>query len=217
MSDQDNPSTSLADLGKFYVTPAEDTEAEYFESLGRFIASYATAEAAVHDLTRSLSKLSETKARVIFAGLRLGDLTDRIRAMLRVDNADANTISEINACLDQLDVIAGVRNKLVHRSVSYHDGKLMVSNASTAKTREGVELDQFVRKDLNDMASDCRRIFLRLLNVAHPDLEMMEGLRRFYLIVSQPWSYKPAQPAPRKKSHQKARRLRRHPPDASPA
>jgi hypothetical protein len=32
---------------------------------------------------RFLSKLSEEKARVIFAGMRLGDLADRIRAMAR--------------------------------------------------------------------------------------------------------------------------------------
>jgi hypothetical protein len=33
-----------------YKISETETEAEYFESLGRFIASYASAEASIHEL-----------------------------------------------------------------------------------------------------------------------------------------------------------------------
>jgi hypothetical protein len=92
-----------------YKIPETETEAEYFESLGRFIASYASAEASIHELARFLSKLSEEKARVIFAGMRLGDLADRIRAMARADKIDPTVQTEIDTCLTQLDLIGDAR------------------------------------------------------------------------------------------------------------
>src|SRR4051812_15828423 len=95
------------------------TEAEYFESFGRFIAAYALAEAGLHEVARLLSKLSEGKARVIFANMRLGDLTDRIRGMLRSELAEGDSFKEFDTCLVQLAAISDNRNKLIHRTVNF--------------------------------------------------------------------------------------------------
>src|SRR5947208_2703439 len=118
------PISSLPDeLYKYFPIPPEESEAAYFEPFGRFIASYSLAESGVHEVARSLSTLSEKKARVIFAGMRLGDLADRIRAMLRADAADAAKTSEIDACLGQADKVQDARNKLVHRAISFQMGR----------------------------------------------------------------------------------------------
>jgi hypothetical protein len=201
----DNPPfKSLADLGRLFQIPPTDSASSYFESLGRFIAAYAVAEAAVHELARSLSKLPEAKARVIFAGMRLSDLADRIRAMQRIDSNEGETL-EVESCLVQLDAIADMRNKLVHRYVSYQFGQLVVSNMFTAKSREGIQHEFLTRPDLDNMAADCRRIFVRLVNLAdgkkHPPEE--EAVLRL------PWQYKPAQPTPEGKSPRTGRKERR--------
>jgi hypothetical protein len=207
---------SLTDLG---LIPYGETTATYYEALGRFITAYASAEAGVHELTRCLSKLSEEKARVIFAGMRLGDLTDRIRAMLRTDKVDEKICSEIDTCLVHLDKIAEARNKLVHRAVTFERGKLTVTNAWTAKTKDSIQRDTFGRDDLDSMAADCESIFLRLIDVARPSTsnESPLGLSSFREWLKRPWQYTPAPPASRKKSRRKGPEGRPRPPSASPA
>jgi hypothetical protein len=138
--------------------------------------------------------------------------------MLRVDSASTELVTEIDACLVQLDTICDSRNKLIHRTVRYREGKLIASNSFTAKTKEGIQNDVFSKTELNAMANDCRLIFLRLLAAAGSpvtgnaetdaeiDLELMQ----------QPWLYKPAQPSPQKRSHQKARKARQRQRGPSP-
>ena len=64
-----------------------ESEPGYFAELGRMIAAYARAVAGVHYLARHLSGLPDAKARAIFGRMRLPDLTDLIRQMMRI-NAD---------------------------------------------------------------------------------------------------------------------------------
>ena len=206
--------TTLAELDKISVTTPGEHEADYYESLGRFITAYASAEAAVHELTRWVSKLSEAKARGIFAGMRLGDLTDRIRAMLRTDKADPALYAEIDTCLIQLDLIGDERNKLVHRSVSFVDGKLSVTNAYTAKTKDGIEFHTFSRTDLDNMKWDCDCIFWRLIKIVHPFFGSIPDAMVEFVMRS--WRYKPAQPKTPKKPRQKGPAKRPPRPAASP-
>src|SRR5690348_5317017 len=87
----------------YQIRPEE--EAAYFESLGRLVAAYAAAEASVHQLVRKLSSLSEEKARIIFAGMRLGDLSERIRGIIRLYPDIIENSDEVEPCLVQLDII----------------------------------------------------------------------------------------------------------------
>jgi hypothetical protein len=214
--DLPNKPLTLGDLPPypFGFLPTGESEGAYFESLGRFIAAYANAEASVHDLTRTISKLSEDKARVIFAGMRLSELATRVRAMLRSDKADEATYNEIDACLVQLDTIAEDRNRLVHRSINYIQGQFHVTNMYTARTQEGIEFHRFTKTALDDMAYDCRSIFLRLLAVSHPETTKNDP-PIFAELLKQPWRYKPAQPSPPKKPRRKVPQQLPPQPDAS--
>lgn len=77
-------------VGATNVPPIE-SDTPHFEAVGRFITSYAAAEGAVHMLARRLSGLSDEKARIIFGDMRLGDLSKRIRQMMRLDKLDSKT------------------------------------------------------------------------------------------------------------------------------
>jgi len=57
-------------MGKEPVPPIE-SDTSHYEAVGRFVTTFATAEAAVHMLARKLSGLSDAKARIIFGGMRL--------------------------------------------------------------------------------------------------------------------------------------------------
>lgn len=121
------------------LPPKEDDP--YFAALGRFIVSYANTEHDVHGLARQLSHVTDAKGRIIFSGMRLGDLADRIRGLLQVTKASARICDEVDACLRQLGDIANERNKLVHRFVMYRKQEILVTNLPIAKSTAAVEIE----------------------------------------------------------------------------
>jgi hypothetical protein len=175
-----------------------ESEPGYFAELGRMIAAYASAEAGVHFLARYLSGLRDAKARAIFGRMRLPDLIELVRQMMRVDEKPDDVYQEVDTCLVQLNIIANERNKLVHRMVDYAGSHLSVSNPLTAKSLTAIEMDVFSHDDLQNMKIDCQAIFLRLLWVIAPqtnrDTELVAAVRG-------PWRYKP----PRRGSGKKQR------------
>lgn len=212
MSDSMLGLAALGSVFRPFMPPPEDDP--YFAALGRFITSYAGAEGYVHELVRKLSRLSEPRARVVFGGMRLGDLSERIRGLMRVSNAGAKTYNEVDACLTQLDIISTQRNKLVHRFVKYHDKKIMVTNFQIAKSFASVELEYLTLNDFTNMDHDCTAITLRLIHVYAPkqrkasDPATLEWLRR-------PWRYKPVPPYTRQRRPPKAPQSQPPPPPAS--
>lgn len=194
------------------LPPKEDDP--YFAALGRFVVSYASAEHEVHGLARRLSRVTDAKGRVIFRGMRLGDLTDRIRGLLEVTKASIRIHDEVDACLRQLGNIADERNKLVHRLVLYRKQHILVTNLPIAKSTASAEIETFTLSELESMDLDCLAIRLRLGRVhnrkSRPNLnrEMVEWIHR-------PWRYTPSPPNPQKEGDRPKAPKRKNPPDAS--
>jgi hypothetical protein len=186
-----------------------DESGQNYEAVGRLITAYANAEGALHQLARHLTGLSDDKARVLFAGMRVGDITDRIRALVRLNKTPNETAANIEACLVQLAEIASRRHSLVHRGSIFVFGTLFVSNVSTAKTTEGIEEEHFSYADLTNMALDCYQIYLRIMRVIHPFNPA------FVPLPHQPWRYKPAQPKAQNQSRRKDRGSQSPPPGTS--
>lgn len=207
----------LGNLNLSPPTPIPEKNSAHFESLGRFIVAYANAEGAVHMLARRLSNLDDEKARAIFSGMRLSDLTDRIRHMMRLDKVDQETSAEVDTCLVQLDLIAQRRHKIVHRSVSIgDDGAVQVSNWSTSKSLSTQERDVFKLTDIENMRMDCLTIFVRLgATKSAPSLVDALMSKGILTELRGPWHYKPAQPAPQKKQPRKTRKVRQRQPASS--
>jgi hypothetical protein len=182
--------------------PAPREDIPYFEAIGRLIVEYAAAESALHILARKLSGLSDAKARAIFAGMRLSDLTDRIRHMMRLDNIPDDWFADIDGCLVQLDKIATKRHNLVHRQVNYRSGAVLVSNWLTAKSVSTAEEDSLDMAALEAMKIDCIVISLRLNFLADPELAASNAdIRR---LLHLPWRYTPPQPKKKTKQPRKA-------------
>ena len=192
----------------FMLRPKETSaETEYYAAFGRFIATYARAEAAVNMAARHFSTLDDDLARVIFGGMRLTDLAEKIRKMMP---ANQTVSKDIDACLTQLDLISKERDKLVHRRVKYEPTKgLTVTNILTAKIVINYEEVSFTRDMLEDLEGDCRSIYLRLfLKMEFPsDLELRDPT---LLSLYDAWRYKPLPPKRKKKPHRATARSRRH-------
>ena len=163
-----------------------DDDTPYFAAIGRFITTYAMAEHQVHVLARKLSRMSDAKGRIVFSGMRLGDLADRIRGLLRTTGASKKRYDEIDRCLRQLDLIATQRNNLVHRFVRYSSGKITVTNVVISKSIETHEQDVYGLQHFEDMDLDCTAITLRLAKICGTNINLPS--RKW---MHQPWRYKP--------------------------
>lgn len=207
---------SLGLLGTALLNNPPPEDDPYFAALGRFITSYAAAEGYVHELARSLSRLSDQRARVVFGGMRLGDLSDRIRGLMRVSKASPKKYTEIDACLTQLDVISTQRNKLVHRFVHYSTQRkaILVSNFLVAKSHASFEVEYFTLTDFKNMDHDCLAIMLRLIHAGDSKAKKKSTPETLTWLHS-PWRYKPAPPKTRQKLPAKAPQSPPPPPPAS--
>jgi hypothetical protein len=183
----------------------------YFAALGRFIAAYATAEHQVHLLARHLTRLNDAKGRIIFSNMRLGDLSERIRGLLRATKANQRRYNEADICLQQLDRIATQRNNLVHRFVKYHNSRILVTNVVIAKSIETAEEQVFTKTDFENMDLDCTAITLRL-RLLCGGREAKPNIRKW---AREPWRYKPPQPTRKQKRHPSTPRSRKRQPRAS--
>jgi hypothetical protein len=186
--------------------PEIKSDTPHYEAIGRFVTSFATAEAAVHMLARKLSLLPDVKARIIFGGMRLPDLAEIVRQMARLDALPEDQYQEIDGCLTQLKNIATKRHNLVHRTSNVFDGKLMVANIMTSKVINASQTEVLEVEEMSNMQSDCGRIYLRLSHIAKPTKSKLdEDLYNAVRIV--PWRYKHVPPkTPNLKPRNKSRR-----------
>jgi hypothetical protein len=187
----------------------------HYEALGRFVAAFASAEGSIHIIARKLSGLSDDKARILFRGMRLTDLIDRIRGIIQLDRSNKSTDesrSDIEACLDQLALISSRRHNLVHRGAVYFSGALISGNSLIAKTLASIETEIISEQTLNDMQSDCGVIFLRLSYTAEGPDQNQEWLRD---LRQRPWRYKPPPPSNKNpRPHEGPESPKRRPPSS---
>ena len=191
--------------------PQPDTP--HYEAIGRFLTTFANAEASVHMLARKLSGLPDDKARIIFNGMRLADLTDLIRQLARLDQMTDDWYDEIDTCLVQLGYIATRRHSLVHRTSNFFDGKITVSNILTSKTINNHEFEVYEIELLKNMRTDCGRILLRFRYIENPKNFTAEQTKLILDLRQLPWLYKHEPPKtpnlkPREKSSKSPRQPR---------
>jgi hypothetical protein len=172
-----------------FSLPARD-EAAYYAAVGEFILAYAAAEAALHLAVRHFSGLDDANARIVFAGMRLKDLSERLRALTRSKPKDHE---EIDYLLVQLDLIREERDKLVHRRVEFDvNVGFKASNKLMAKSEEHAEEKIFDLVELVDMEQDCQAIFYRLCVKAEQlDVATLKNLSLLSAYAA--WRYKPSQ------------------------
>ncbi|WP_315767260.1 MULTISPECIES: hypothetical protein [unclassified Bradyrhizobium] len=188
----------------------------HYEAVGRFVTSFANAEAAIHMLARHLSGLSDEKARIIFGGMRLPDISDVIRQIARIDNIPAEIFEVIDGCLTQFGLIAKRRHSLVHRSSTFFDGKIISTNVLTTKSLKAVEGEVFDIQELSDMQIDCLHIYLRLCRVYLPKTKLpSSSTAHEKIIYGTSWRYKHVPPrTPNLKPRAKSAKSQHQPPSS---
>jgi hypothetical protein len=185
-------------LQQIIETSPDDTP--YFAALGKFVTAYAVAESGVHRLARRLLKISDEKARILFAGARIGDVISRINGITPLARVGKKDTATIKLCFEQMDLIGKKRHAVVHRFVSLEGGEFHISNAFTAKSLRNIENDVISKDELEQMYYDCWLIYGRLDRVLNPSRWRKDDANQKMWLRSA-WRYKPAsQETPKKQS-----------------
>jgi hypothetical protein len=168
-------------------------EPALYEAIGRFVTAFASAEAGVHLIARKLSGLDDEIGRALFKGMRLTDMIERVRALLRIEPEDRSrpafaceAATIVEACLTQLVLISGQRHNLVHRVTGCGASGIFVTNVLNSKSYDNAEFETYTLTELMALTSDCQDIFYQFDRLAAGN-RLNETLK-----VGVPeWQYKP--------------------------
>jgi hypothetical protein len=201
-----------------YFIPASQTQEgqerlrEYYEALGRFVDMFARAETAVTLTLWHYAKTSPEMAKIVFAGVRIELGSTYIRQLAAITRAPRELRDDLEDVLQQLGIINGVRNAILHygtETESVAKGNAIVSDALKAKGEpSSFPISPTI---LTQMRFDLYKI-IGHLNVRHL------GKTPGYTILGDPtlrsWQYK--RPSPRKGRSKKREDRRRKARDPRP-
>jgi hypothetical protein len=184
-----------------YTVKASDTEEgkrrlqEYYSALGRFIDMFAQVETALTFTLWHYAKTPPEIAKIIFSGDRVDNSSQYIKQIAEATNATQDLRDDLTYIFDQLGIINGNRNHIVHygaQSIAEGDG--LVSNAFKAKG----EPKEFPVSPtaLDDMTADLRKIsfHLRYRHYSGANLHIhgnQDGAEALNDVLRAPWQYKP--------------------------
>lgn len=165
-----------------------------FGALGLMISNYAKVETVLQMYARKTLGIDDASARIVFSGLRVSDVTNRLNALLLVNSANPREVSEFGLLSEQLNKITKARHLLVHNGITFvGDQSILVHKKFVSKRRDSFEKQEFLLNELISMADDCAYICVRILKLLEPEfdseLSLSEAGKSFAAEALSPWRY----------------------------
>jgi hypothetical protein len=191
-----------------YTVPASETKEgqerlrAYYEALGRFIDIFTRVETAITLTLWAYAKTKPNIAKVIFAGTKIDVGSSYIKQLAEMTGASQDARNDLNNVLQQLGIINGVRNSILHYGAgSVAEGNAIVSNELKAKGNPIVF--PISPTALNHMALDLRKITIHLYyrHLGRPQPLGILGRATLDDVLHSPWLYK--YPSPPKRQSKK--------------
>jgi hypothetical protein len=163
---------------------------EYYSALGRFVHMFARVEIAMTLTLWHYAKTTPEISKIAFASVKTELGITWIKQFATVAGASKDKRDDLENVFQQLGIINGVRNHLLHfGATTVAEGQAIVSNALKAKRDPTV---YFVSpEELAKMTDDLWKIVAHL-NYLHlgrpiPKDDNLDGA----LVLRFPWRYKP--------------------------
>lgn len=187
----------LNSLARWYRVPASETEEgkkrlqEYYSALGHFIDVFAQVEGVVSFTLWHYAKTVPEIAKIVFSGVKIDVSSTYIKQLAAATKAPQDRIDDLADVLQQLGIINGVRNMVVHygaRSVA--EGHGIATNELRAKGEPTVFPISAIL--LQQMTADLRTILVRLRykHLSVPKPRASENRQFLDELLSAPWQYK---------------------------
>jgi len=112
-----------------------EEEAKFERALGRFVMTYADAEAELYRVLVRYAEVSDAVARATFSGMRAKGMMDTIRAIAHNTKLDPARLTDLEFVFAQLASINTTRDQVVHFSST----QLLIWSETTSRVLTNVE------------------------------------------------------------------------------
>ena len=187
---------------------------EYWAELGQFIHYFSDIERSMQSLLRTVAGVSDPLGAALFSGIKVdGAMSFINRACESTGRGDAK--ARLEPVFQQLGIINGIRNNIVHWGAREDGDELIVTNHYLASTPDRVQRFPISARDLHLMIIDLIKIRMHIgweemtLKGEAVNPQLAETL--FSQILSAAWRYKQPQ-----RSSPKAQRLPKTPKRSRP-
>jgi hypothetical protein len=192
------------ELGFYWVS--DELRDAYWLALGQFFDTLGSVESTLSTyITRFVARKfgkddaeGIALARALLGRQRSQEISDTVKRLLRVTNADEQTHIIANGAFQQFGLIVGIRNRIVHQGASpeYHEGKWTVRNTNQSQVRESGQIEEifFTIEDLEHMARDLGIIQIMVRVSLFPELGREFRKSALSYIQEPSWHYKSSEP-----------------------
>jgi hypothetical protein len=163
---------------------------EYFLELGRFVSMFALVETIVFFTLRRYTGVNKTVAKAVFSGVQIETAMSFIKRTMDGKRKSPELIKDITFVFDQLGVIKGARNSILHYGAHAVENNVgYVTNIVTHPTKRATVFP-ISPKILSHMTHDCRKIVSHLLLNHDPRPSTPDADAEMLQFVNAPWRYK---------------------------
>ncbi len=184
------------------VVNYEEPYERYWARLGRFIHEFSAIERGMQSLLRIVVGVSDPIGGAVFSGVKAHDAMSLVNRACEAKEDEA-TKAELKPCFDQLGIINGVRNNIVHWGATAAEGEFLVSNRFLAHAEERVREYRVSEQDLLGMTVDLIKIGTHIglvaLRLSGERINDQLYDRMVKQVVEASWLYTPPQQQPPQK------------------
>lgn len=170
-------------------------KSHFYASLGQFINLFSIVENAARKLMSTMAGADEATALALFSGVRTDQAIANIRRMYLARKEPIPPA--LDAALQQLAVINGFRNDILHHRVDFEQTPPVTTNRAAVLTDSAVRETVIEASTLLNAGFDLGRILLILAGFTYPENPRAQDDIDF--AIREPWHHKPAS-QPRKRS-----------------
>lgn len=105
----------MAIRNPFEGTTPEEFTPEHFQAIGEFITRYSALESLFIDVFINHSGLNHDMARAIVGGMRMKDVIERIKRVIKLRGLDEKILLDFEQVETLIDPLSTFRDNIVHR------------------------------------------------------------------------------------------------------
>ena len=174
-------------INPFDGTTHEEFPPEHYQAIGKFITMYSMIESFFHDIFALYSGLDSDTSRAIMGGMRMKDVIERIKRLIKLRELDPRILLDIEQIDTLIDPLSQFRDKIVHRVWLQSDRGPVLLNLSGAKSMATITQESVSTEDLNQKTRETLEVALRVMPHAITDTQWEAMPDLFRSMMQAPW------------------------------
>lgn len=144
----------------FNGTTLDEFSPEHYQAIGEFVVQYSMLESVFHSVFECQSGLPKDMSRSVVGGMRLKDVIDRTKRVMRAKNAPESQFNLFEAIEATLNPISAFRDKVIHRVWLNSEFGPVLMNICGAKSSAGLVKEVVTTEELKQQTFQSLKLCL---------------------------------------------------------